>query len=212
MHNSLDLFGDRQELETICIADADIRFMRAFYSKAVADRYRDILFNETPWRQHTIRVWGKEHPQPRLDAWYGDSGARYSYSGISMEPNAWTQTLLSIKSDVEHIAGVRFNSVLINLYRDQQDSVGWHSDDEPELGRNPVIGSLSLGETRTFKLKHKTKKQEKPLAIDLTHGSLLVMAGATQQCWLHAIDKERATKDPRINLTFRSIHKNTGRH
>lgn len=203
-----ELFSDRQELEPIPIADADISFMRSFYSKRVADLYLEILLQETLWRQETIKIWGKEHLQPRLVAWYGDNGARYSYSGISMEPNAWTHALLSIKSDVERITGARFNSVLINLYRDQQDSVGWHSDDEHELGRNPVIGSLSLGETRTFKLKHKSKKQEKQYAFDLTNGSLLVMAGATQKHWLHSVDKEHVVKGPRINLTFRRIQKN----
>jgi alkylated DNA repair dioxygenase AlkB len=205
MSESLQLFNDRQELEPICVVDADIRFMRSFYPPPISDRYYGILLDETPWRQDRIKIWGKEHLQPRLVAWHGDQGARYSYSGISMAQNPWAPTLLSIKSDIEAIAGVDFNSVLINLYRNQQDSVGWHSDDEPELGQNPVIASLSLGETRTFKLKHKTKKQEKPLAIDLVHGSLLLMAGTTQACWLHAIDKVRADKGPRINLTFRCI-------
>jgi alkylated DNA repair dioxygenase AlkB len=207
MHATLDLFGDSRELESISLIDADLKFMRSFYEKSQADHYLKLLLKETPWRQDSINVWGKTHLQPRLTAWYGDPGTSYSYSGIRLQPLAWTATLQAIKIAVEEVANSRFNSVLINLYRDHQDSVGWHSDDEPELGHNPVIGSVSLGETRTFKLKHKRNRQEKPLAIDLTHGSLLLMAGPTQECWHHAIDKERMSKQPRINLTFRSIRK-----
>ena len=207
MHATLDLFDDRRELESISLIDADLKFMRSFFEKSQADHYFKLLLEETPWRQDSIKVWGKTHLQPRLTAWYGDPDTSYSYSGIQLESLAWTATLQAIKTAVEEVVGSRFNSVLINLYRDQQDSVGWHSDDEPELGHNPVIGSVSLGETRTFKLKHKTNKHEKQLAVDLTHGSLLVMAGPTQKRWHHAIDKERMPKQPRINLTFRSIQK-----
>jgi alkylated DNA repair dioxygenase AlkB len=207
MHATLDLFDDRRELESISLTDADLKFMRSFYEKSQADRYFALLLKETPWRQDSINVWGKTHLQPRLTAWYGDPDTPYSYSGIRLEPLTWTATLKAIKTDVEEVANSRFNSVLINLYRDQHDSVGWHSDDEPELGHNPVIASLSLGETRIFKLKHKTNKQEKRLAVDLTHGGLLLMAGPTQNCWHHAVDKESVPKQPRINLTFRSILK-----
>jgi alkylated DNA repair dioxygenase AlkB len=210
VHATLDLFSefdDGRELESIAVIDADIRFARSFYSVAQADLYFDILLKETPWRQDAIEVWGKSHLQPRLTAWYGDPGAQYAYSGIKLQPLAWTTSLLAIKKDVEERSVCRFNSVLINLYRNEQDSVGWHSDDEAELGRDPVIGSLSLGETRTFKMRHKKNKRGKQLAIDLTHGSFLLMAGPTQRCWVHAIDKERTPKQPRINLTFRSIVK-----
>lgn len=205
MHASSDLFDEKRELESICMIDGDLKFMRSFLPKSQADRLFDVLLKETPWRQDPIKVWGKWYLQPRLSAWYGDPETVYSYSGIRLEPLAWTAALLAIKADIEEISGTRFNSVLINQYRDHQDSVGWHSDDEPELGRDPVIASLSLGEIRTFKLKHKTSKREKPRAIDLPHGSLLLMAGATQRCWLHAIEKERAPKQSRINLTFRTI-------
>lgn len=209
MHASSDLFDEKRELESICMIDADLKFIRSFLPKSQADRIFDVLLKETPRRQDPIKVWGKLYLQPRLSAWYGDPETLYSYSGIRLEPLSWTATLFAIKADIEKISGTRFNSVLINQYRDQQDSVGWHSDDEPELGRDPVIASLSLGETRTFKLKHKTNRHEKPRAIDLPHGSLLLMAGATQRCWLHAIEKERSPKQPRINLTFRTIGKET---
>ena len=207
MHANSDLFDEQRELESIDMIDADLKFVRAFYSTSHADRIFEVLLKETPWRQDTIKVWGKLHLQPRLSAWYGDPETLYSYSGIRLEPLGWTPTLLAIKADIEEISGARFNSVLINQYRDQQDSVGWHSDDEPELGSDPVIASLSLGETRTFKLKHKTSKHEKPRAIGLPHGSLLLMAGPMQRCWLHAIDKERVPKQARINLTFRRIRR-----
>jgi alkylated DNA repair dioxygenase AlkB len=150
-------------------------------------------------------LWNKEHLQPRLSAWHGDAGARYSYSGVMLEPHRWTDTLLRIKEDVEHATGQRFNSVLLNLYRNEGDSVGWHSDNETELGSRPVIASLSLGETRRFKLRHKTRKDQKTISLALTDGSLLVMSGTTQKFWRHAIDKEREPKDARINLTFRNI-------
>ena len=200
------LFDQENKLELLNLADAEVRYQRCFYDDAEAKRQFVQLQKETPWRQDSIKVWGKEHLQPRLTAWHGDHGAGYTYSGLRMEPQPWSALLLSIKADLEVAAGTRFNSVLINLYRDERDSVGWHSDDETELGKHPVIASLSLGATRTFKMKHKARKQEKVLQIDLTHGSLLVMSGSTQQFWMHAVDKERVPTQPRINLTFRTIY------
>ena len=200
-----DLFGDHRALEAINLADAELKFARNFFSREEADRWFDLLLRETPWRHDPIKVAGQMRLQPRLTAWYGDPGAAYTYSSMTMQPLPWTNTLLCIKAAVEEAAGTRFNSVLINQYRNEQDSVGWHSDGEPELGRNPIIASVSLGETRTFKLKHKTDKQLKPLAIGLTHGSLLIMAGTTQERWLHAVEKEKDPRRSRINLTFRTI-------
>jgi alkylated DNA repair dioxygenase AlkB len=200
-----DLFEEPRNLEAIKLADADLKFAPRFFGADEADHWFKVLMQETPWRQDPIKVWGKMYLQPRLTAWYGDPGNAYTYSGITMQPLPWTAALAQIKATLEDAAKTTFNSVLINLYRNQQDSVGWHSDDEPELGKNPVIASLSLGETRTFKLKHKSDKLQKPLAIDLSHGSLLIMGGTTQQCWAHAVEKERSVKGPRINLTFRQI-------
>jgi alkylated DNA repair dioxygenase AlkB len=205
METSGELFSEQHLFVDIKLIDADLKFARGFYTAAEADRWFYALKRDTRWRQDEIKVWGKTHLQPRLTAWYGDPGRAYSYSGITLQPLPWTPELLQIKSSVEDAADMDFNSVLINLYRDQQDSVGWHSDNEPELGKNPVIASLSLGEARTFKLKHKSNKQQKPLMLDLTHGSLLIMSGSTQECWLHAVEKETSARQARINLTFRRI-------
>lgn len=191
--------------ETIPAPDADLRVLPGFYRKPETDAFMQRLLDETPWQQETITLWGKQHLQPRLSAWYGDPGSGYAYSGVVLEPHPWTETLARIKADVEAATGNRFNSVLLNLYRDENDSVGWHSDAEPELGSCPVIASLSLGEMRTFRLRHRSRKDLKPVLLDLTDGSLLLMAGKTQHCWQHAVMKERLPRGPRINLTFRTI-------
>ena len=152
-------------------------------------------------------MYGQRIAVPRLTAWFGDPRATYSYSGITMTPEAWTPLLLELKSLVEPKAlGTPFNSVLLNLYRDGNDSVSWHSDDEPELGTNPVIASVSLGQARTFRLKHKRDDSIPPVEIELTHGSLLVMSGALQHFWKHQLPKRKSKSlGPRINLTFRRI-------
>ena len=199
------LFDMPDTWETIPAVDAELRVMPCFYRKPETEDFMQRLLDETPWQQETITLWGKRHQQPRLSAWYGDPGSSYSYSGVVLTPHPWTATLLRIKSDVEAACGTRFNSVLLNLYRDENDSVGWHSDAEPELGSCPVIASVSLGETRIFRLRHKAKKEMKPLQLELGDGSMLLMAGKTQYCWQHAVMKERAPRGPRINLTFRTI-------
>lgn len=205
LNHPLFLFESSYALEEITLADAELGFAEQFYSHEAADELFTILLNEIEWRQETIQVWGKSHLQPRLTAWHADPGTEYSYSGINLQAKNWTPTLLKIKDDIGVATGRQFNSVLLNLYRDQSDSMGWHSDDEPELGKNPVIASLSLGATRSFKLKHKTRSDQKILSIALAHGSLLLMAGSTQHHWLHGIAKQSQTIAPRINLTFRQI-------
>ena len=152
-------------------------------------------------------MWGRRMPQPRLTAWYGDAGASYAYSGVELHPLPWTPVLLDIKARIEKTTGSSFNSVLLNYYRDHRDSVGFHSDDEPELGERPVIASLSLGAERTFILKHKKLKgmQETPCAFAPASGSLLLMRGDTQRCWRHGVPKENRPCGPRVNLTFRKI-------
>ena len=146
-------------------------------------------------------------PVPRLTAWFGYPDTTYSYSGITMTSQPWTPLLLELKSLVEaQVPSTAFNSVLLNLYRDGNDSVSWHSDDEPELGRNPVIASVSLGQARTFRLKHKVDRTIPPVEIELTHGSLLVMRDALQHHWKHELPKRKSPDlGPRINLTFRRI-------
>ena len=159
------------------------------------------LFSELDWRQDTGRIVGREVRLPRLTAWYGDAG--YRYSGIDNPPTPWLPILLALKATAEDLAGTSFNSVLANLYRDGQDSMGWHSDDERSLGENPVIASLSFGAVRRFRLKHKTE----PLAIalELSPGSCLVMAGPLQHHWRHALPKTKKPVGPRVNLTFRLV-------
>ncbi len=149
-------------------------------------------------------MFGKEVMQPRLTAWYGDSGKGYSYSGITMQPTPWNSTLIQIKEKIEKSSGVKFNSALLNFYRDENDSMGWHRDNEKELGENPSIGSVSFGATRTINFRHYFDKRLKN-SIDLTDGSFLLMKGETQHYWQHSISKKSYPIGPRINLTFRTI-------
>ena len=173
----------------------------------MADAWLAALLGAVPWRQESVRLFGREIPSPRLTAWYGDPGCVYTYSGLTLEPLPWTPLLASIRERVEAGAGQRFNSVLLNRYRDGSDSMGWHADDERELGPEPTIASVSLGARRTFQLKHKTRKEQRRLDVDLEHGSLLVMRPPTQAHWLHGVPKRRGADAPgeRVNLTFRHI-------
>jgi alkylated DNA repair dioxygenase AlkB len=208
MEETLSLFAPFDIAPTpavIPMIDAEVKFIRSFYHRDETVPLMARLMHEIAWRQETIVLWGKPYPQPRLTAWYGDPDSRYRYSGMTLEPQTWTPTLQRIRGDIQRASGQRYNSVLLNLYRDERDSVGWHSDDEPELGPTPAIASLSLGETRCFRFRHKTRKDQKRIALELIDGSLLLMAGSTQRCWQHAIDKERRACGPRINLTFRNI-------
>jgi alkylated DNA repair dioxygenase AlkB len=159
------------------------------------------LIDDTPWRTETVVVCGKRHLQPRLTAWYGE--ASYTYSGLTLQPLPLTPLLEQLRTAVEQATGRRYNSVLLNYYRDGADSMGMHSDDEPELGPQPVIASLSYGATRTFILRHKRSKRT--VKLDLTDGSLLLMAGTLQAHWQHGINKTAKLVGPRLNLTFRFV-------
>ncbi len=163
----------------------------------------EILKEQTPWKQDRITLYGKEHNQPRLTQWYGDPNKEYVYSGIKMKPLPWTSLLNLLKKDIKNIFNLEFNSVLLNLYRNGEDTVGWHSDNEPELGSNPIILSLSLGEERDFMLRNKNMNQK--LKINLENGSVLIMSGLTQKNWEHSLPRRKKVKNPRINLTFRNI-------
>jgi len=185
------------------LPDAEVTYTSPFYSAAEATVLYQQILDETSWRQETVRVYGKSYLTPRLSCWMGDLGLDYRYSNMTMVPRPWSATLMGVKTRVEEHCGVVFNSVLINYYRDGQDSNGWHSDDEPELKKDPVIASLSLGAVRDFHLRHKKNRQKATIALE--HGSLLMMSGATQRCWQHHVPK-RAISDGRINLTFRTIH------
>jgi alkylated DNA repair dioxygenase AlkB len=202
-----DLLSAPLTLERIPMEDGAIYYLQEFFPAQAAEAFMNQLIDEVSWRAENIVVWGKTYPQPRLTAWYGDKGASYTYSGIYLEPLPWTPTLMEIKNRVEKIAGTDFNSVLLNYYRNHRDSMGLHSDDEPELGRRPIIASLSLGEERTFILKHKTRRDLSRARLKLASGSLLLMKGETQHNWKHGIEKEKRPCGPRINLTFRQIYK-----
>jgi len=206
--DDLFIFGDvpLQSVELIELEDGEILWARRFYDDDTAQQLYSRLQEEIPWRQDSIRIAGKETPIPRLQAWFGDPGISYTYSGLTLQPEPWNDTLQHIKEQIENYSDTQFNSLLANLYRDEQDSVGWHADNEPELGHNPVIASLSLGGERTFQLKHR-QHPERKLALELRSGDLLIMKGAMQHHWLHQVPKSRQTCLPRINLTFRKINK-----
>lgn len=185
--------------------DADISYLDRLELSQPDTQVLQRLIAEIPWRSEEVVMWGRRVPQPRLTAWYGDAGASYAYSGIELDPLPWTPLLIDIKERVEAATGATFNSVLLNYYRDHHDSIGFHSDDEPELGRQPVIASFSLGAERTFILKHKRLRHASPVRLRLASGSLLLMKGDTQRCWRHGIPKEAGPCGPRVNLTFRTI-------
>jgi alkylated DNA repair dioxygenase AlkB len=178
-----------------------------FLEPGLADRWFAELLNGLPWAQPEILIFGKRVPVPRREVWFGDLQAHYRYSGVDHTPLPWTPTLTELRHRLENHTGCAFNSVLINLYRDGRDANGWHSDDEKELGPEPVIASVSLGAARRFLLRptRRSGLDLPALEISLEHGSLLLMAGRTQSLWQHTIPKQLRVKEPRINLTFRLI-------
>ena len=201
---SKDLFSE--SVIDYPLPDAKIRYYPSFFSPPQSSFFLEQLLETIQWKQNTIKMYGKENPVPRLEAWYGDPGKSYAYSGIQMDPIPWTDELKDIKSAVEVESGIKFNSVLINFYRDGKDRVAWHSDDEKELGQNPFIGSVSFGAERKFKLRHKKYKSNGlKKEIILQNGSFLLMQGSTQHHWMHEIPRTAKPIDSRINLTFRVI-------
>ena len=182
--------------------DGSALYQPRFFNPVDSERMFRSIMDETPWEARHIILFGKEVPQPRLACWYGDLA--YSYSGITLDPRPMTPTLLEVKQRCEEVASAQFNSVLVNLYRDGQDSMGLHADDEPELGAEPVIASVSFGGERNFRLRHRKSKELQQ--VSLASGSLLVMSGLTQECWMHDVPKTKKFVEPRINLTFRYIN------
>ena len=185
--------------------DADLHYEPTWLSAAEADRFLERLRRECDWRQHEVRIAGRHVACPRLSAWHGDTDAVYGYSGSRHVPAPWTPALAELRRRVEHATGSRFNSVLANLYRDGNDSMGLHSDDEPELGERPVIAAVSLGAARRFVMKHRRDRARPPLVIEPAHGSLLLMAGETQRHWRHGLPKTRRAVGCRLSLTFRRV-------
>jgi len=198
----IDLF-DTDAGEQLPLIDADIRLWRHINLNMDDQQLFQLLEKETPWAEEDVVIFGKAYKQPRLIAWYGEHA--YSYSGSQLQPKPWTETLLMIKKMVEERTGKTFNSVLVNYYRNNRDSMGFHSDDEEELGPQPVIVSLSLGVIRRFVLKHRFRKDVADVQILLESGRLLLMQGDTQANWKHGVPKETKPSGPRINLTFRNI-------
>jgi alkylated DNA repair dioxygenase AlkB len=186
------------------LADGEARFWPEAFEREDATRLFDSLRAGIHWRQEEIVIFGQHRRVPRLVAWHGDAGASYRYSGTDHHPEPWTPALERVRARVRELSGTEFNAVLLNLYRDGRDGMGWHADDEPELGRDPVIASVSLGAPRRFCLRHRRRKDLK-LDLELPHGSLLVMAGPMQHHWVHALPKTRRPVGERINLTFRRV-------
>jgi alkylated DNA repair dioxygenase AlkB len=196
-------------LEAIPLAGADLLLDPRFLPAATADKLfaslRDPVQAGIDWEVHRLKLFGREVESPRLSRWIGDPGASYRYSGVRFEPASWPRALNMVRKAVSAAAGEEFNSVLANLYRDGNDTMGWHSDDEPELGAQPIIASLSLGATRKFVLKSRAPGGGK-LELQLSHGSLLVMRGDTQKNYRHSLPRTKQATGERINLTFRRIY------
>ena len=196
--------------EPLAIDDGAARYWPAAFTSAEADALFARLRAGVDWRQEEIVIFGERKRVPRLVAWHGDPGAAYTYSGVLHEPGPWSDVLLEIRARVEALSGHAFNAVLLNLYRGGADGMGWHADDEPELGRNPAVASVSLGATRRFRMRHR-RRRDLTLDLELGHGSLLLMEGTTQHHWLHAVPKTARPVGERINLTFRRIVAPAGR-
>lgn len=167
-----------------------------------------VKFKHIAWRHDKIFIYGKYRYQPRYTAWHGDAGAEYSYSGIHLKPRAWNPCLEFIRDHLQDVARSRFNAVLLNWYRDGEDAMGWHADNEPELGPEPTIASVSFGAPRDFHLRSNDRRWK--LSIPLEHGTLLLMQGELQHHWQHALPKRRGIKDSRVNLTFRYVRPGSG--
>jgi alkylated DNA repair dioxygenase AlkB len=197
----MDLFASHDTLTPIPLREGELALLGQLAFGLDNATLLARLIDETPWREETITLWGKSHRQPRLCAWRGD--ARYRYSGLTLAPTPMSALERELQAAAEAVTGRRFNSLLLNYYRDERDSMGMHCDDEPELGIEPAIASLSFGATRTLIVEHKRSGERLKLA--LTDGSLLLMSGAMQANWRHGINKERGPLGPRVNLTFRFI-------
>lgn len=188
----------------INLPNATISYYPHLFNTKISNNYFNTLLTQLPWQQDNITVFGKTHPQPRLTALFANNTKPYKYATITMLPHPFTETLLAIKKEVEIITKTTFTSCLANLYRNGNDSNGWHADNEKELGTHPIIASVSFGASRFFHLKHKTNTSLKQKFL-LENGSLLLMKGETQHHWLHQIPKTKKKVGPRINLTFRII-------
>jgi alkylated DNA repair dioxygenase AlkB len=187
------------------VKESNIYIKRNFLSTISSIEIHEKLTNEIEWEQPEVKIFGKSYSTPRLVAWYGDEGIEYKYSGLTHKAKPWTDELKKVQDLLQNMsADFTFNSVLLNFYRDGNDKMGWHADNEKELGKYPIIASLNLGATRRMDFKNKALSSEK-ISIYLNSGDLLIMLGDTQEIYLHQIPKEKKVKSSRINLTFRNI-------
>lgn len=198
----MDLFNDAFDAQlNLLPCDGEVYYYGQIIDGAAADAYFKTLLETTPWQHDQVRIAGQTIITSRRVAWYGDNAASYTYSGTTKHALPWSHVLLELKQHIEHLSGHTFNSCLLNLYDNGEQGVSWHSDDEIML--DDTIASLSLGAQRKFAFKH--KKRNEKMSLELAHGSLLIMTGATQQHWQHSLPKNSSIHQPRINLTFRTI-------
>lgn len=183
--------------------DGIVHYHGKVFSNKEAQHYLDTLLQTIAWKNDEVIIFGKRIVTKRKTAWYGEPGLSYTYSGIARKALPWTKELQEIKTIVEKISNTRFNSCLLNLYHNGDEGMSWHSDDEPELGKENIIASVSFGAERKFSFKHRQTKQT--LSVMLENGSVLIMKGSTQANWLHCLAKTKTVSKPRINLTFRTI-------
>ncbi len=186
------------------LKDADVWMHPSFIPDKAASGIQQFLIAQCPWQQPVIKMGKREIHSPRLACWHGDPEAKYTYSGLTNMPHQWNDALNEVRDKIKDELGLRFNSVLANYYRNGNDSMGWHRDNEPELGPNPVIVSVSLGGPRKFRMQHIKDKSSRWDTM-LAHGSVLVMSGETQNKWRHCLPKSVVHNNTRVNLTFRQI-------
>jgi len=199
------LFDDRDATREISLENGALVYYPQFFNTVESDDFMQKLTATIDWKQEAMKIYGKSVLFPRLMAWHGDAGTSYGFSGNTFPPAPWTPLLLQIRDRITPVSGHAYNSVLLNLYRSGNDSMGWHADDEPELGPQPVIASVNFGATRRFLLRYKSDHNRK-YELSLQHGSLLIMKGTLQEYWEHQVPKTTKVSTERINLTFRFIH------
>lgn len=199
------MFGELPPVEgqSVVLQNGEYIYYPNFIDSPTAYYYLEAFKNNIEWKQESMNMYGKQVLFPRLTAWYGENDKPYSFSGIKLNPNAWSNELIEIKKIIEPECKVEFNSVLLNLYRDGNDSISWHTDAEKELGKNPIIASVNFGVERKFQIRH--NETQETHTILLKHGSLLIMKGELQHFWKHQVPKQKAVLKERINLTFRVI-------
>ena len=192
-------------MEHLVKENLDIKVFNHLFDEEESGLFFRILLNNIDWKQETITMWGKRRTLRRRVAWYGDLGKNYSYSGNLLTPIPWNEELICIKEKIEAVSPVTFNSVLLNDYENGNVGMGWHSDDEKELGQDPIIGSVSFGVDRDFYLKPKIRTNSDRVKIISSNGSFILMNGSTQHHWLHSLPIRKKINERRINLTFRTI-------